>query len=132
MPWFGTARARLGWASDNVLLYATGGLAYGRATLHADYLNNGLVFGTVISQTLDVAAIKTGWTAGGGIEAALAGGWSAKFEYLYVDLGSLTGSFTTDFGLGFTTVNTVSVSVREHIARVGLNYRFGGPVVAGY
>ena len=36
--------------------------------------------------------LNVGWTAGAGIEGALAGNWTWKAEYLYVDLGSLNDS----------------------------------------
>lgn len=67
---------------------------------------------------------KVGWTAGGGIEGQLMGNWTAKGEYLYVDLGSQSGSYATDFGLGFIQNATITSSVREHIFRLGLNYKF--------
>jgi outer membrane immunogenic protein len=58
----------------------------------------------------------------------LAGHWSAKAEYLYVDLGSVTNSFTSALGARLvpsTTQTTISsYSIRDHIVRFGLNYRF--------
>jgi len=67
--------------------------------------------------------VKSGWTIGGGSEMKLGGAWSAKVEYLYVDLGSQSVNFVHDMGLGFANNVTVSTSIHEHIARVGLNYR---------
>ena len=64
----GSARARLGYAFDNALLYATGGVAF-MSTLHNS------------SSTL------TGWTLGGGLEYALSKQWSARIEYRYSDFG---------------------------------------------
>ena len=63
---------------------------------------------------------KFGWTLGGGVEAALAANWSLKAEYLYMDLGSVSGSVPDNFG------GTVSwdTEFTDHIVRVGLNYRF--------
>jgi outer membrane immunogenic protein len=122
LPWFGTLRGRVGWAEGPVLFYATGGLAYGEVKTTASYLVDTLVGGTS-SVLLDLSSTRTGWTAGGGIEAAVGGNWTAKAEYLYIDLGTVSGSFPVDFGLGFTNTNTVSTSFRYHIARVGLNYR---------
>jgi outer membrane immunogenic protein len=55
---------------------------------------------------------KTGWTVGGGLEAAIGGPWTAKIEYLYVDLGrggSIAGS---------------DASLRANVVRAGINYRF--------
>ena len=83
------------------------------------------------------AAISTtryGWTAGAGGEYALMNGWSIKAEYLYVDLGRAS---TTSTNLVTPTpfpanVFTHTVDLRSNIGRVGINYKFGGPVVAKY
>jgi outer membrane immunogenic protein len=71
---------------------------------------------------------KAGWVAGAGIEAALGGGWTGKVEYLHMDLGSVSGTFmsATTFPLRGTFVATSRVT--DEIMRVGVNYRFGGPV----
>src|SRR5262249_20702680 len=80
---------------------------------------------------------KTGWTVGGGLEYRLAGNWTAKAEYLYMDLGSLSHSFVYTANnpfIGFPTTNVYSSSIRDHIVRVGLNYQLwdaAGPVPAG-
>ena len=124
LSWFGTLRGRLGWAEGPILFYATGGLAYGRVTTRDLYQNGGLI-GTNLAQSLELSSTKTGWTVGGGIEGVLAGNWSAKVEYLYLDLGSQTITFPIDFGLGFTNVNTIETKFRDHVVRAGLNYRFG-------
>jgi outer membrane immunogenic protein len=73
----------------------------------------------------------TGWTVGGGVEWALFGAWTAKAEYLYVDLGSATDNGTSVFAgvPAFTATNHVT----DNIFRAGLNWRFGGgPIVGGY
>ena len=107
--WLGTARGRLGYAFDRFLPYITGGAAFGsvRATLNPGPL-------ATATQT------RTGWTAGGGLEYAFLGNWTAKIEYLYVDLGS--------FDPGFVIPPTNSVSFKESIVRGGLNYKFSGPI----
>ena len=79
-PWFGTLRARIGYAINNVMLYGTGGLAYGEL--------KGEFFGLEEDKTL------VGWTAGAGIEYGFTQNWSAKLEYLYMDLASRTYSIT--------------------------------------
>jgi outer membrane immunogenic protein len=66
---------------------------------------------------------KTGWTAGAGVEGALAGNWTWKVECLYLDLGSENGSVADNFG-GTVSWNT---KFTDNIVRAGLNYRFGGP-----
>jgi outer membrane immunogenic protein len=97
--WLGTARGRLGYAFDRFLPYVTGGLAVGDIK-------------TTITGLGSANDTRTGWTAGGGIEAAIAGPWTAKVEYLYVDLGR--GSSILGSNAKFNT----------NIVRAGLNYRF--------
>jgi outer membrane immunogenic protein len=63
---------------------------------------------------------KSGWTLGGGVEGAFAGNWTWKVEYLYVDLGSESGSVPDNFG-GTFSWNT---RFTDNIVRVGLNYQF--------
>lgn len=98
-PWFGTLRGRIGWAMNNILLYGTGGFAYGGLDLDA--------FGMSESKTL------TGWALGGGIEVALAPQWSARAEYLYTDLGEKNYALAG-----------VDAGLESSIIRFGLNYRF--------
>lgn len=123
LTWLGTFRGRLGWTTGSSLLYVTGGAAYGQANLHSAFRGSDL-FGGAMASNGDASAVKLGWTVGGGIEAKLRGRWSAKIEYLYVDLGSQSVSYVNDFGAGNTNINTVSTNIREHIARLGLNYSF--------
>ena len=73
-PWFGTVRGRGGYAFNNLLFYGTLGLAFGEL--------RAATFGLTESHT------NIGWTAGIGAEFGFAPNWSAKIEYLYVDLAS--------------------------------------------
>jgi len=124
ISWFGTVRGRFGWTNAATLFYVTGGWAFGRVTTNLTMnLNSAGVYSATFTDT------KSGWTAGGGIEMHLAGNWSAKAEYLYVDLGSIDESFVyTPGALRYV----LSSDIRNHIFRIGVNYRFGAPVVAGY
>ena len=98
-PWFGTLRGRAGYALNNVLFYGTGGLAFGEL--------RGETFGMSESHT------NPGWTVGAGAEMAFAPHWSAKIEYLYVDLANSNFIITgASRGLSFGTI------------RAGVNYRF--------
>ena len=99
-PWFGTLRGRAGYAISNVLFYGTGGLAFGELT--------GQTFGLSESHT------TAGWTVGLGAEVGLAPHWSAKIEYLYVDLSSSQ----------FVTVTNASNGYRFGTFRAGVNYHF--------
>ena len=104
--WLGTARGRLGYAADRFLPYITGGAAFGDIKAQAPGL---------ASASQD----KTGWTLGAGLEAALVDHWTAKVEYLYVDLGS----FNCGLNCGAGLVND-NVSFKTNILRAGINYRF--------
>jgi outer membrane immunogenic protein len=97
--WLGTVRGRLGYNAGRWMPYITGGLAVGN--IDASVAGFGSSDKT-----------KAGWTIGGGVEAQIAGPWSAKVEYLYVDLGkgdSIAGD---------------RPEFQTNIVRAGLNYRF--------
>ncbi|MBV8839035.1 MAG: porin family protein [Alphaproteobacteria bacterium] len=125
--YYGTARGRLGYAVDNWLFYGTGGLAWGHGQIVRTQIGpaalNLAVPGTI--ETVD--NWRTGWAAGAGIEWALDRHWTAKAEYLHIDLGSATAVFPLADRRQVTTL-------QADIARVGVNYKFdwGGPVVARY
>lgn len=125
LPWFGTLRARLGWTDGPMLFYVTGGLAYGRITTDFDFFAAPAPTSTAVGRFSDD---KWGPTVGGGIEAQLSGNWTGKLEYLYVDLGTVSGAATA-VGGGFAgRVFEFSSDVHEHIVRLGVNYKLGDPV----
>ncbi len=135
IDWFGTVRGRVGLlVTPQWLLYATGGFAYGQAKsgFTTTDLTGGCVPGGTLCATGASSSVRTGWTAGAGVEAMLTPNWSVKVEYLYVDLGASALSIpaSTIPAIVFST----STSFREQIARVGVNYHFdwAGPVVARY
>ncbi|MGB9117588.1 outer membrane protein, partial [Bradyrhizobium sp.] len=122
IDWFGTVRGRAGvLVTPKVLLYATGGLAYGQ-------VNSSETVGTLVPSAFSSSTTNVGWTVGAGIEGAIGGNWTAKLEYLYVDLGTVSGSFT----LPSTNIISYSSHITDNILRVGINYKFDGPVVARY
>ena len=121
LPWFGTSRTRIGFLpSQYFLIYATGGLAYGQ--VKSDYA---LFAGGVGAAQSNFKDTRAGYTVGGGIEGAFGGGWSAKLEYLWVDLGTATSTTTVATGVR-VVVDTYSSRVTDSIVRVGLNYKLGG------
>ena len=152
LDWFSTARGRVGFmAADRLLLYATGGLAYGQFV------------GDVPSFPLGWRSTRIGWAAGAGAEAALDRHWSVRLEYLYVDLGDVGAnslSSTTvstsanslrvapPLGIAppvviappaiFNTVRTTNLASKfqsrfnDSVIRAGITYRFGGPIVTKY
>ncbi|GLK70900.1 porin family protein [Ancylobacter dichloromethanicus] len=101
MDYFGTVRARLGYAFGNVLPYVTGGLAWGHTELKDNYLG------------LSSDKTAVGWTVGGGVEYAFTNNWTVKAEYLYMDLGE-------DYydSIGYKSGLTANV------VRAGVNYKF--------
>jgi opacity protein-like surface antigen len=124
IDWFGTVRGRVGYAATpTLLLYGTGGLAYGGGGLQFAYFKaDGSSAGGVSNST------RLGWAAGGGAEWAFLPDWSAKLEYLYVDLGRSPGrAFNALDGDGETITNAAALSGaanRFHAVRAGLNYHF--------
>jgi outer membrane immunogenic protein len=102
--WLGTVRGRVGYAWDRFMPYFTGGAAFGdiKATVPA---------------FVSSSSTNVGWTIGGGVEGAIAGNWTAKLEYLYVDLGDTTCSA---LACGVAT----NIDLRMSILRAGVNYRF--------
>jgi len=124
---FGTLRGRAGFLRpNNALLYATAGLAYGRASVSTFAIDTSAnvcnappkfcAYGTS-------AHWKAGWTIGAGWELPIARSWSAKGEYLHYDLGSVT-NFMTD-GLAPPGDFRGSAAIRGSILRLGVNYAFG-------
>jgi outer membrane immunogenic protein len=115
LPWFATARGRVGAAFDRVLVYATGGAAWTNASDTAVASVGGLSLTLLNLSTTDL-----GWTAGGGVEVALNNNWSAKLEYLYLQT-NLTASGAVPVVGG--TVNE-SGQIKDSIVRAGINFRF--------
>jgi len=136
IDWFGTVRGRVGFlATPEVLLYGTGGLAYGqtKSSFNTTDLTNGCVANATLCANGSSSSVRAGWTAGAGAEAMLGSNWSAKLEYLYVDLGRYSPSFSSSTFPSVVFFNT-SAQFHEQTVRVGLNYHFNwtGPVVAKY
>lgn len=116
LDYFGTARARVGYAFggtnsllDRTLLYVTGGFAYGNNTLS-------------LANYRSPSSTQFGYVVGGGLEYAVTNNWTVKLEGLYVDLGR--DNYT------FTNANPVipAVSTRNQlefgVIRAGVNYKF--------
>jgi outer membrane immunogenic protein len=127
VDWFGTVRGRLGYAIDRALIYGTGGFAYGGVSYTNTYsCVTGCPPAPGNSGAFRNSTTLTGWTAGGGVEYALAPGWSLKVEYQYVDLGSV--SFVTPVsrsGVSQGYSQNGRADVNFNTIRVGLNYHFG-------
>ena len=131
LQWFGTVRGRVGiLATPKVLFYGTGGLAFGEIKTTGTmtgFTPAGVAVGSIGSSS----TTRAGWTVGAGVEGKITQNWSAKLEYLYMDLGRFgSGPFT----LAPASAIAANVSSRftDHILRAGINYQFAGPVVAKY
>jgi outer membrane immunogenic protein len=133
LDYLGTLRGRVGYlATPSLLLYATGGLAYGGASLSSSFLGAeangaGAPVGASYSGVAN-SGTQVGWTAGGGLEWMFAPHWSAKIEYLYYDLGtvSIGGPLQLygPLGAGLGASQT-SAQFNGHVVRAGVNYHFG-------
>jgi len=134
---FGTARARFGYATTDYFWYWTGGAAWGTVKHNMAFASTSpiafnafcIVPATTCGSAGSFSTTKTGWTIGTGVEVRLwNSNWTAKFEYLYVDLGSYTDTVTVGPFAGFlgTTTYTFTSSshFRDNIIRSGINYKF--------
>ena len=135
LSWFGTVRGRVGATfTPTVLGYVTGGFAYGEVSttntvsgfnqLGPQNVNVPPAFAAVNASSSS-RSTRAGWTVGAGIEGVVSGNWTAKIEYLYVDLGTVSGSFVTPLvapGGAFVT-SRYSSHITDNILRVGLNYK---------
>jgi outer membrane immunogenic protein len=150
LNYLGTVRGRFGYLlTPTLLIYGDGGLAYGGINSDTG------IFGAEVPNTGSspffglgrASTTRVGWTAGGGAEWMFLPNWSAKVEYAYYDLGSVTYSsapLTSNLLPGQVNAGAVSfintAATRTHfngnIVRAGINYHFNwgapAPVVAKY
>jgi len=126
--WYGTVRGRVGSSTGPAFMYMTGGAAFGRVT---NTFNSTVSATTPIGSTVaSVSGTHAGWTLGGGVETALDTRWSARIEYLYLNLGNVSLDDPTAVG---GPVHA-EFKNRFQVVRAGVSYKFGGPdvVVAKY
>ncbi|MFL6833390.1 MAG: outer membrane protein, partial [Xanthobacteraceae bacterium] len=122
LEWFATLRARLGvTVTPDAIAYVTGGAAVGEVMMA------GTVFGfdgdgNPVNTIVSSHNTKAGWAAGGGIEGRLFGNWTAKIEYLYLDLGTVTTIPAP--APSATTAVAFNSRVTDKVLRVGVNYKF--------
>jgi len=102
--WIGTTRGRVGYAFGAFMPYLTAGAAYGD-------VQTTVPWGSASSTRL-------GWSAGAGLEVGLTKNWSAKVEYLHLDLG------TASFFNAATNASSVSVPIKDDLARAGISYHW--------
>jgi outer membrane immunogenic protein len=141
--WFGTVRGRIGFTLNSypqLMIYATGGLAYGESSRSASTTTFDTA-GTLVEffPYGSISKVDIGYTVGGGVEWAFMPNWSVKAEYLFVKLPSDSAvAATTVLGPGAlpTDIMFFHHSAQDNIVRLGLNYKLNwwvpGPVVAKY
>ncbi|MBI5265195.1 MAG: porin family protein [Bradyrhizobium sp.] len=127
--WYGVIAGRLGFAADRALFYAKGGVAFVEKNYgFADNCVVGGCGGGILN--LGHSGTHVTWAAGAGVEYAFTNNWSLKGEYLYLATHQ-TYTVTGVHAAGDTYTNS-HTDPGVHTAKVGINYRFGGPVVAKY
>ncbi|MCI0734775.1 MAG: outer membrane beta-barrel protein [Beijerinckiaceae bacterium] len=151
LDYLGTVRGRLGYLiTPTILLYVDGGFAYGgvgSSTRIAQAVVNDPTLPFTYISAGSFSSTRVGWTAGGGGEWLFLPNWSVKVEYLYYDLGSVTGALSPLINIGgpgsaapgsifSSAFAQSSTRFRGNIIRAGINYHFNwfapAPVVAAY
>jgi outer membrane immunogenic protein len=119
--WLSTVRGRFGVAANNWLFYATTGVAFTRLSNNSSYIDS-----AAAAENVTLSGIKTGWTAGAGVEVGVARNWTVRAEYLHADFGNITN--TTLLAIPRDTCNCTrmfhSVNLTADMVRAGLNYKF--------
>ena len=146
LGYLGTVRGRIGYEfMPTLLVYATGGLAYGSVKSSSSIWQNNLFDGGVpdnsgFASYGNYSQTRAGWVVGGGLEWMFMPNWSLKAEYLHYDLGRATygmgGLAFNDPDLLYASSPVASTRFNGNIARVGINYHFSfaapAPLVAKY
>jgi outer membrane immunogenic protein len=118
LRWYGTLRGRAGFAVNRVLIFGTGGLVLGKLEASGQLINPAGV--AAFSGTMETT--RSGWTAGGGMEFMLSPNWTARAEYLYIDLGRYSFYSQTSPPSVFVLDN--HFDAKFHVVRAGATYRF--------
>ena len=113
LTWFGTLRPKVGYAVGNWLLYATGGGAAWRNRRRCE--RHGRLLRRDRQSQPDPRA---GWTLGAGAEVEIARGWSARVEYLHLDLGSGATTY-----LSYPPISNAS-RLEANVITAGVDYHF--------
>jgi outer membrane immunogenic protein len=133
--WVATIRPRFGYVADRLLVYVTGGLAFTdqhnteTATVVVNGQNAGPIGNFVLSSSSSIGAV-----VGAGLEFAWTRQWSVKAEYLHFDFAQVRANTMVIGGIGGFDGATMGSTwhLRADTVRAGINYHFGGPVVAKY
>ncbi len=120
LPWQGSLRARVGYAANNVLFYATGGLAFAQVDTK---------YWTVGGASAPFSSVKSGWTLGAGVEYAFNNNWTARAEYRYTQFQNFRDNVYDPNNAAWQNVGTRH-SINENAVRVGIAYKFSTPAAA--
>jgi outer membrane immunogenic protein len=126
----GTVRGRLGWYFEQMMVYATGGGAFGevRTTLDLNCPSGCGLTGIPTTASAETSSRKTGWVVGGGIERMFGHNWIVRAEYLHIGLGNVSNTLfvpAANCVVG-TCALLSSQDLSFDIVRLGLSYKFGG------
>ncbi|HEY4143162.1 MAG TPA: outer membrane beta-barrel protein [Pseudolabrys sp.] len=122
--WLATVRPRIGYAFDRTLVYATGGVAFGKVSFSNTDLEFAPLGGGFGTEASSVSQTKAGWAAGAGLEYGLTPNWIVSAEYLHVDLGTLNALGLVTSGDTSTATLNFSTRLRSDIVRAGIAYKF--------
>ena len=128
---YGVIAARIGYTWDRTLLYAKAGAAFMSSSYSfIDPCTTGGCGGNTLSIFNNGTAVT--YALGAGIEYAFTNNWSIKGEYLYLGVRpALLQSGQSGVGIPATFANTAN-DPGIHTVKIGINYRWGGPIVAKY
>jgi outer membrane immunogenic protein len=124
--WVSTIRGRWGMPVDRVMLYATGGVAFGKVSFTNSY--TGFSPGGAGNEFENSSASKTlvGWTVGGGFNYAINTNWVISLDYEHIDLGNINASapVVQQFPPGPNATMNFRTHIYEDIVSAGLAYKF--------
>ena len=128
LDWLGTTRGRVGFVAtpDNrLLIYGTGGFAYGGGSAHLNFYDN---IDNFYWSSGSKSATRTGWTLGGGLEYAWTNNWTVGAEYLYYNLGSrhliTAPNLAASNFFGAAVYSDTKVNFDGSVIRARVNYKF--------
>ena len=124
LDWFGTVRGRLGVAFDRLLIYGTGGVAFGGIDTSMDALEPPA---ELFETHLNSSGTEVGYVIGAGAEFAFNDSWTMKLEYQYIDFGTVSDNAPVfDIGTTDPTGETASsdIDAAFHTVRLGINFSF--------
>jgi outer membrane immunogenic protein len=115
---YASLTGRLGYAFDNILVYAKGGIA--GLNTEVSFTDTDPAGATLVSGTSD-SDFLVGYTIGGGVEVGLTPNWTIKGEYMFADFGDISHTALADNGTFFTFNHELS---EVHTVKAGISYKW--------